>query len=333
MGGSPSPPPVADPAGVSAGQFASSLAAGESAQAGSQVNQIGPTGSSTYYQTGVGPNGVPTYTNVQQLTPQQQQLLNEQQLGMGLAGGAGANLMANTFNQYSSPTNLTDAAGGATQQLLGQETSYLQPYFSQQTSQMDTSLRNQGIMPGTPAYNQQMLNLSQQQNNAVTGFLAQAEPAAFQQAQTNYLTPLQVSSALMGENQPGNVNLPETGQAPNYQAPDVIGAQANAQSALESNYQAQLQQQTAMLTGLMGLGSAGIKAASPASAITIASERHFKRDITRIGEKNGVPIYIWRYLHRDGWHVGPMLDEAPPWMTAFVNGQRMLRDDWDVWAS
>ena len=260
MGGSPSPPPVADPAGVSAGQFASGLAAGESAQAGSQVNQITPTGSLTYYQTGVGPNGVPTYSAVQQLTPQQQELLNLQQLGMGEAGAAGANLLGNTFGQYSQAPNLSNQAGGLTQQLLGQETSYLQPFFTQQTQQLDTAMRNKGIMPGTPAYNQQMMQNAANQNQAVTGFLAQAEPQAFSQATQQYALPLQIAQALMGQNIPGNVGAPQAGVAPNYQPPDVIGATANAQQALEQNYQQQMAQQSAMLQGIMGLGQAGIKA-------------------------------------------------------------------------
>jgi len=263
MGGSPSPPPVPDPAGTSAGQFAGNLAAGESFQAGSQVNQITPTGSLTYYQTGVGPNGVPTYSAIQQLTPQQQELLNLQQQGMGIAGGAGANLLQNTFNQYSSAPNLTDMAGGETQKLLGEETSYLQPFFSQQTSQLDNQLRNQGIMPGTPAYNQQMNQNAQSQDQAVTGFLAQAEPQAFGQAVQSYSLPLQIANSLFGMNQPGNVGAPYTGQAPNYQPPDVIGATANAQQALEQNYQAQVAQRASMLSGLMGIGQAGIKAFGP----------------------------------------------------------------------
>lgn len=322
MSSAPSPPPVPDPSGTAAGQFASNLAAGESLQAGSQVNQIGPTGSLTYYQTGVGPNGVPTYSAVQQLTPQQQQLLNEQQEGMGIAGGAGANLLADTFNQYSTAPNLTDMAGGETEKLLGQETSYLSPYFTQQTSQLDNQMRNQGIMPGTPAYNQQMQQLQNNQNNAVTGFLTQAEPQAFSQAQTQYLTPLQVSGALMGENQPGNVNLPETGQSPNYQPPNVIGATANAQGALDTQYQAELAQQQAMLSGLMGIGQAGVKAAFP-------SDRRLKRDVTlvRILKNLALPIYRWRYLWSDEFHIGPMAQDVElvaPWLVRDVNGFKFL---------
>jgi len=263
MGGSPSPPPTPDPAGVSAGQFAGNLAAGESFQAGSQVNQITPTGALTYYQTGVGPNGVPTYSAIQQLTPQQQELLNLQQQGMGIAGGAGNNLLQNTFNQYSSAPNLTDMAGGETQKLLGQETSYLQPFFSQQTSQLDTQLRNQGIMPGTPAYQQQMNQNAQSQDQAVTGFLAQAEPTAFGQAVQSYSLPLQIANSLFGMNQPGNVGAPYTGQAPNYQPPDVIGATNNAMAAQEAAYKQQMENQASMINALAKIGSAGITAAFP----------------------------------------------------------------------
>jgi len=328
MGGSPSPPPVPDPAGTSAGQFASNLAAGESFQAGSQVNQITPTGSLTYYQTGVGPNGVPTYSAIQQLTPQQQELLNLEQLGMGEAGGAGANLLANTFNQYSSAPNLTDMAGGETQKLLGQETSYLQPFFTNQSQQLDTQLRNQGIMPGTPAYNQQLMNLQANQNQAVTGFLTQAEPQAFSQAVQSYSLPLQIAQSLMGANIPGNVGAPETGQAPNYQPPDVIGATANAQQALEQNYQAELANQAAMMQGIMGIGSAAIKAAPG-----IVSDRWRKWNLEKTGrfvKGTTIPIYRWQYQGSNEWHIGPMLDEVPVWMTTFVNGQRMLRGDWDA---
>lgn len=322
MPSAPSPPPVADPGGVSAGQTASNLAMGESAQAGSQVNQITPTGGLTYYQTGVGPNGVPTYTAIQQLTPQQQMLLNLQQGGMGVAGGAGMNMLANSFGQYSTPPNLTDMAGGETQKLLGQETSYLSPYFKDQTTQLDTQLRNQGIMPGTPAYDQQMRQVQQNQNQAITGFLAQAEPQAFSQAQQQYLMPLQVGENLAGFNQPGNVNAPYTGQAPGYQPPNVIGAVANAQSAEEANYQAQMQQQTAMMNALVS-GATGVAKMIP------FSDRRVKRDVELVGFDLDlqVPLYRWRYGWDDELHVGPMAQDVElvhPEMVRDIGGVRVL---------
>src|ERR1700730_13680564 len=104
MGSAPAPPPAYDPGSVSAGQTAANLALGESAQAGSQVNQIDPFSTGTYVNTGVGPNGVPTYSFVKQYSPQQQQLLNEQQLGMGVAGAEGANLLSGANYGSVDPT-------------------------------------------------------------------------------------------------------------------------------------------------------------------------------------------------------------------------------------
>jgi hypothetical protein len=261
-GGSPTPPPVPDPYAVAAAQFNTNLATLESGQAANQTNQITPTGALQYYQTGVGPNGIPTYTAVSQLSPAEQEMLHLQQQGGALAGGAGANILANTFGQYSQAPDLSNNAGGLTQQLLGQETSYLNPYFQNQTSQLDTQLRNQGIMPGTPAYNQQMQQVQDNQNRAVTGFLAQAEPAAFSQAQAQYQTPLQTAAGLASLNNPQGPMLTQTPQGA-FAPTNVIQSVANSQNAAQQNYQDQLKQQNAMLSGLFGIGSAAINAFAP----------------------------------------------------------------------
>lgn len=261
MGGSSSPPPpVADPYATSAAQFQSNLAAGESAQAASNVNQITPTGSLMYYQTGIGPNGVPTYTAVQQLTPAQQELLTLQEQGKGLAGGAASNLLRGTFDQYSTPYDIGGPTSGTTKALLDQQVSYLSPYFQQQTDQLDNQLRNQGIMPGTPAYNQQMDAVRQQQNRSVTSFLAQAEPLAFNQAVQQYQLPLSTATQLFGLNQPMGVNPTATPGA-NYQPANVTGAVSSAQDAQMKAYQAQQQQDAAMMSGMFNTGAAAITAA------------------------------------------------------------------------
>lgn len=261
MGGS-SPPQIANPGQVASQQFGYNTTAGEMGQAGSQVNQITPTGSLSYQRTGIGPNGIPTYTATQALSPQEQQLLSEQQGGMATAGAEGANMLGSAFGQYSTPPNLSAMAGGETQQLLGQETSYLDPYFSQQSSQLDNQLRNQGLSPGSKAYADQMNNMQQSQNQAITGFLAQAEPQAFQQATQQYELPAQMAGMLMGMNQPQGVNAPYTGQAPNYQSPNYEGAVSTAQQGQMATYQAQMAQQNAMMqalaSGATGLGTFGL---------------------------------------------------------------------------
>lgn len=256
MGSSPPQTPVVDPGGASAGQAAATLGLGESAQAGSQVNQIGPTGALTYYQTGVGPNGVPTYTAVQQLTPQQQELLNLQQMNMGIAGGAGGNMLANSFNMYSQdPTQVIgNQTSGIEGGLMGEWLTSQAPWMQLSHDQLDTQLRNQGLMPGSQAYNNAMNQLNQSQMMGVAGAASQFQPTAFQEAQNLYGLPANLGMALSSFNQPGNVNLPETGQAPGYAAPNVLSAISTAQQGNEFNTGLQQQQNMANLAGLLSIG-------------------------------------------------------------------------------
>lgn len=259
---SPDVPKVADPNTVANNQQGLNLSMMEDVQAASNVNQNTPTGSLTYTQTGTGPNGVPTYTATQTLSPAEQSLLTQMQGNQGTAGKqAGALLTGADYGAADPSKVIGDATSGNTQALLKQETSYLNPQFTQQTDQLDAHLRSQGIFPGSPAYTQQMQNLQLNQNQAVTGFLATAEPAAYQQAVSSYQMPAQMAESLMGVSQPAGLGLTTTPQASGQPA-DLVGATSSANSANMAAYNAQLQQQNAMMSGLFGLGSAGISGGS-----------------------------------------------------------------------
>ena len=225
---SPKVPPVADPNVVAGNQQNLNLQAMESGQAASNVNQNTPTGSLTYTQTGVGPNGTPTYTATQTLSPQEQALLTQMQGNQSIAGKQAGQLLTGANYGGTDPSKVIgDATAGNTQALLKQETDYLNPQFSTQTSQLDAKLANQGIYPGSPAYQQQMRDLQLNQNQAVTGFLATAEPAAYQQATSSYLLPGQVAGSLMGESAPAGLGLTTTPQA-SMQPADLVGATSSA---------------------------------------------------------------------------------------------------------
>jgi len=260
--GAPDVPAVADPNTVAANQQKLNTQTMEQVQAASNVNQATPTGNLTYTQTGVGPNGVPTYTATQTLSPANQALLTQMQGNQGIAGQqAGALLSGANYGAVDPSKVIGDATSGNTQALLKQETDYLNPQFTQQTDQLDAHLRSQGIFPDSPAYKQQMQNLQLNQNQAVTGFLATAEPAAYQQATSSYLLPGQVAAQEMGLSQPAGLGLTSTPQASASPA-DLIGATSSANQANMAAYNAQLNQQNAMMSGLFGLGSAAISGGS-----------------------------------------------------------------------
>ena len=167
------------------------------AQAGSNYNSFNPYGSTTYGQTGTGPGGVPIYSTTQSLSPAQQSLLDTLQGGQQAAGTAGANLITGANYGSTSPaTAIGDMTSGLTGAATGQEVSYLQPYFTYQTQQLDTQLRNQGFDPSSPAYQQAMLNLQNSQGNQVEGFVAQTQPQMFQQATQEYQLPLTMGQQL-----------------------------------------------------------------------------------------------------------------------------------------
>lgn len=255
MGSSPDPPKVADPNVTAQQQQTLNTQAGEQSQEGSMVNQYNPYGSLAYTQTGTSANGTPMYSATTSLSPQQQNLLNLYTGGQSQAGTAANGLLQNA--NYGG-TNYNDYIGNATSGLTGaavqQQTAYLQPYFQTQSDQLDTKLKNQGLNPGQPGYDNAMRALQNNQNNTVTGFISQIEPQMFQQAQTEYLTPAQLATTLGAYGAPTQPTFQNTPQL-NIQPANLIGATANAQTAQQATYQDQLQQNNAMLSGLFGVGS------------------------------------------------------------------------------
>ncbi len=251
---SPSPPPVKDSGKVAEQQQQYNRQAGIESQAGSMVNQYNPYGSLEYKQTGTGPNGIPIYSATTNLTPAQQQLLNTLQSNQAAAGTTAGQLFNQANYGGSSPGEVIGGyESGLVKDMLGKYTSYLDPFFTQQTNQLDTKLRNQGLQPGTPAYDQAMNANKQSQGQTVTGYLAQAQPEAYKQATANYLMPLTMYSQLLGLSQPGSVgqNLVNTPQL-NTQPANYIGAVANEQEALQKQYEAKMAQQSGMMSGLFG---------------------------------------------------------------------------------
>jgi hypothetical protein len=326
MGDTPQAPQPGDPRVTAAanataqGQQTLNANALETSQAASQLNQNNQYGGLTYTQTGTGPNGVPTYTANISLNPQEQALFNQFTQNRGTAGAEAGGLIGSAgnvigggvgqINQGNALTgegssiinnanyggqNASDVIGGmtsgTTQDIMNKETSYLNPFFSTETSQLDTQLRSQGMKPGDPGYDTAMNKLNQSHGQTVTGFEAQIEPQAYAQAVSSYELPLNIGeniggygqsvakggegqtaagegiggfgTGLAGFGNAGNVNSSLVG-APQYNMPgaNLIGATANDQQAQMAAYQAQLQQQSAMMSGIAGIGSTVLGAAT-----------------------------------------------------------------------
>ena len=304
-GGGPNPPPVPNPNDVAQNQQQFNLQSAITQQAMNQYNQVDPFGNTLgFSQIGTAPGGAPIYGVDQSLSSQNEALLRTLQQGQYAGGQAGMSLLNNAFPLYSGGLpNIGSAAGGATQAEMGLITNALQPNFEMTREQLDTQLRNQGIAPGTPAYQQQMNNLLQSQGQTYSGALAQIEPAAYSQALQNYLTPMQVGQSLLQMSQPSMpsyAGTPQTGITPT----NLISSTANAQQAAEAAYQAQLQQQAAETLGISNIFGTALGG-------FLRSDRRSKTCVRRVGKlKNGLNIYSFRYTGDKKKHIGLMAQQV-----------------------
>ena len=191
MGKSSSTPPAPD-----------YTAAANATAAGNRVSQITPYGSFKYAETGTDTQGNPMWTATTTLSPEQQQLLNIQnQTSIGLGNlqqqglGYVQNMLNKPFDTSSLPslqgnvnqTNLSQVGQGPQFQNLGQADAMqrtlenqgmegwdkatnllmqrLQPQIERSDKALDAQLANQGIMPGSEAYNQAKTLQAQKTND------------------------------------------------------------------------------------------------------------------------------------------------------------------------
>jgi len=253
MGGGATPPTPEQPSSVAATQQGYNTNAAIQSQAASNVNQSTPYGSLSYAQTGTGPGGVPLYTATSTLSPQMQAIVSQ------LQGDVTGSLGKANYGASDPTTAIGNMTSGMVKEGLNQQLSYLNPYYTQQTNQLDAKLTNQGLTPGTPAYQQAMNNLTQSQNQGVSGYLAQIQPAAYQQATNEYLLPLQTASQEAGLLNSGATNA-TTGLVNPAQLKinpaDYTGATSSYNTAQQAAYNSQLAQQNAMMTGAFGIPTA-----------------------------------------------------------------------------
>lgn len=261
--GAPTPP---NPTTTANTQQQYNTAAATQQQGLNSYNQNNPYGSVNYTADPNSPSG---YTVNTSLSAPNQGLLNTQ---FGNQATAGANtgqllntagtLASNTAGMYSTAPNfqaLDPASIAGNLNSLNQQ--YNQPIFNQQNSNLEAQLRNQGLAPGTEAYNNAK-NLQARNQGDVTnqyetmnlGNALQAQNQNFGQQVTNYEAPLQAESGLLQN--AGTQAGYASPTAPTFQQTPTAQIQpANYQGAVQQNYTAQNQNYENMLSGIFGVGS------------------------------------------------------------------------------
>ncbi len=340
--GKKSPPP-APPDYVGAAE-AQAEAGQELTQAqtwANRPNQVTPWGSTMWgAEAAVDPvtgDPVTQWTSTETLTPQLQEALDAQMALTGGRSGLASGMLERVgeeiggpmdWEQFGDPTGLefdpTQLRQRAEDAAYESSTRRLGPRFAENRQAMEIKLRNQGLRPGDQAYDTEMRRMDEQETDAyaaaqlqATG-VGRAESGQLFQQQTgtaNYANQLR-QDAIREEMTARGFSLNEinallTGQQvqnPAFQSFNTAGVSAPPQylNAADMGFGAQMDVYGAQQAGQQGLMS-GL--GSLASGAMMMCDRRLKRDITRIGEFMGYPLYVFRYLWGT-WAVGPMSDEV-----------------------
>jgi hypothetical protein len=268
LGPAPSAPAAPNYAAAAQETAQGNLDAARAATAANRVNQVTPYGNLDYTISGEDPYGNPTWTAKTTLSDIGQQLLNNQnQASLGLGGTINAALgrVQSTMGQGFNPNTPAIQYGGQGPQLgqVGQAgqaqgmgnapelqtgldyqgmegwdkatgllMSRLNPQIQQGEERLQAQLANQGIVPGTEAYNRAMTQQGQKTNDLLT----QAQLAGQNVQQNMFGQALQggqfANQAMLGQNQAQLGNVAQSNQAlqQNY-ANQLAAQQQNNQAA------------------------------------------------------------------------------------------------------
>jgi hypothetical protein len=246
------------------------LAGAQTATSANRINQNTPYANLSYTQ-GVDANGNPTWTA-------NQQLAQPLQSALGNIQGQLAQNTATPFNasQYQAQTGQSFTGMEGWDKATNLINQRLQPQIQQSNDRLTAQLANQGVVPGTEAYNRAMTQQAQKTNDLMNqAQLAgsqvqnqmqgqslqqqQANNAALQQNYTQALQqknlPLQQLGAFQSATTPGYVN-PYSQAA--VSGPDYLGAYTTSNAAQIAAANAQAAKTANLQNGLFGLGSSAI---------------------------------------------------------------------------
>jgi hypothetical protein len=305
---SPQAPAAPDPVATATAQGNMNQNTATTQQLLNMTNQVTPDGSLTYNQTGnnsfTGADGksytVPQFTATQTLSPTQQILKNLTDQTKQNVGQIGVDQSAKIGDILGTNLKLGNEATEARLMDLGSKR--LDPMFARNEDSLRTRLTNQGIQPGSAAWNAEMTQFQQGKNDAFDQLLLTGRGQANQEMLTERNQPLNEISALMSGSQVSQPNFTSTPQT-QVGGVDYAGMVNNNYNAKNQQYQTQVGQQNAMMGGLFSLAGSG------ATAAIKYSDRRLKSDVERVGTtKHGLPLY--EYTIHGERQRGVMADEV-----------------------
>ena len=301
----PSAPKPPDPMETSAAQTGTNIGTAIANNTMGMVNQVTPDGSLTYETTGTQSYtdpytgqtyDLPQYTATTALSPEQQAIQAQNQAAQ-LNLASTANERSDFLKSYLPGTEaVTDQIDSKLYDMGSQR---LDPRFQQQESDLRSRLAQQGITPGSEAFNREMTNMSQGRNDAYNQLMLSGRGQAL--AEVNQ--PINQITALLSGSQVSNPNV-SMAQPAQAATTDNAGIINNAYGQQMNAWQQNQQSRNGLLGGLFDAGG------SLGSAAIMASDARLKSDIVRTGEINGLGVYEYRYLGSARPQVGLMAQEV-----------------------
>lgn len=264
----PDPPPAPDYIGAANATAQGNLEAARAAADANRVNQITPYGTQTYTHDPNAATPDQGWTLTTGLAPAQQTLLNQQNatsIGLGDLAGRGLgyvnSALSNPVTMASLPASMVNPGQTGQDALMAR----FQPMIDQQHAALENQLANQGIMPGSEAYNNAMRVQNQSENDLRTraalngisvGQNAQNQQMELQTALQN--EPLNILNAVRTGSQVTNPTFSGVPQQQTTAGPDLLGATQQQNQYNMGMYNSQVAAANSANSGLFGLVGTGL---------------------------------------------------------------------------
>jgi hypothetical protein len=218
--------------------------------------------------------------------------------------------MSTPFNADQAIANKIDSIGKT----------QLDPQWAANDSKQAAMLANQGITPGSEAYNNAMTSYNAAKNSAYNQLYLQGDAQAQSEALANRNSDVNTLGALLSGSQVNTPTFQSTPQT-SVAGTDVAGITQN--SYLDANQQAQqsVAANNAMMGGLFSLAGTGATAAIKYSDPSLKEgvdadgrEKVGELDTDgreKVGElDNGLPVYLYKYKSGGPPEIGLMADDV-----------------------
>lgn len=293
-----------NPTTTAAAQTASNQQTAITQQELNQTNQVNQNGTSTYQQTGTNADGTPQFTQTTSLSAPNQAIFNTNQGTEQNLATAGNELSANASKQLSTPFSVDQSIADKIDSIGKTQ---LDPMWAANDSAQAATLANQGVTPGSEAYNNAMVSYNAGKNSSYNQLFLQGDAQAESESLANQNETINQLSALESGSQVSTPTFSSTPQT-SVAGTDVAGITQNAYADENQQAQQSVAANNSMMGGLFGL------AGTAATAGIKYSDRRLKTEVTRVGTgARGLPIYEYTIFgKRDRGYMADEVERVLP---------------------